>query len=165
MAAGRVGAVSAADPAGGPPPHDWWTVYPDQHPKAGSEVEHPQWVLDSLDKKPILILDHSTGKCKACIDQEGYVDAVLEEYGDDVTYENLISSEDPRADELFDIYDPNGGKPYIPLTVILTLVEDSEGNVVVGWHSMEDAAGGEEMVRSYVEDAIEYHDENVGEWA
>jgi hypothetical protein len=44
------------------------------------------------------------------------------------------------------------------------LVEDSEGNVVVGWHSMEDAAGGEEMVRSYVGDAIDYHEENVEDW-
>jgi hypothetical protein len=165
LAAGLVGAVSATERSIGSGPDDWWTVYPDQHPNAGSEVDHPQWILDELEEKPVLILDHSTGKCKACIDQESYVDAVLEDYGDDVTYENLISGgSDTRADELFDIYDPNGGKPYIPLTVILTLVEDSDGNVVVGWHSMEDPAGGEEMVRSYVEDAIDYHEENVGDW-
>jgi hypothetical protein len=165
MAAGLVGTVSAAEHSVGSGPDDWWTVYPDQHPEAGSEVDHPQWVLTELEEKPVLILDHSVEKCKACIEQEGYVDAVLEKYGDDVTYKNLISIEDPRADELFEIYDPNGGKPYIPLTVILTLVEDSDGNVVVGWHSMEDPDGGEEMVRSYVVDAIEYHEENVGEWA
>jgi hypothetical protein len=165
LAAGLVGAVSATEYSVGSGPDDWWTVYPDQHPNAGSEVDHPQWILDELEEKPVLILDHSTGKCKACIDQESYVDAVLEDYGDDVTYENLISGgSDTRADELFDIYDPNGGKPYIPLTVILTLVEDSDGNVVVGWHSMEDPAGGEEMVRSYIEDAIDYHEENVGDW-
>ena len=29
---------------------------------------------------------------------------------------------------------------------------------------MEDPDGGEEMVRSYVEDAIDYHEENVGDW-
>jgi len=165
LAAGLVGAVSATEYSVGTGPDDWWTVYPDQHPNAGSEVDHPQWILDSLEEKPVLILDHSTGRCKACIDQESYVDAVLEDNGDDVTYENLISGGgDTRADELFDIYDPNGGKPYIPLTVILTLVEDSDGNVVVGWHSMEDPTGGEEMVRSYVEDAIDYHEENVGDW-
>lgn len=166
MAAGLVGVVSAAERSVGSGPDDWWTVYPDQHPEAGSEVEHPKWVLDSLDEKPVLILDHSTGKCKACIEQEGYVDAVLEEYGDGVTYENLIYGVgDDKADGLFEIYDPNGGKNYIPLTVILTLVEDSDGNVVIGWHSMEDPDGGEEMVKSYIEDAIDYHEENVGEWA
>ena len=166
MAAGLVGLVSAAEHAVGSGPDDWWTVYPKQHPEAGSEVEHPQWILDTLDEKPVLILDHSSEKCQACTDQEGYVDAVLEVYGDDVTYENLINGVgDDKADVLFNIYDPNGGKSTVPLTVILTLVEDSDGNVVVGWHSMEDAAGGEEMVRSYVEDDIDYHGENVGEWA
>jgi len=29
---------------------------------------------------------------------------------------------------------------------------------------MEDAAGGEEMVRSYVEDSIDYYDENADDW-
>jgi len=166
LAAGLVGAVSAAEHPVGSGPDDWWTVYPGQHPEAGSDLDHPQWILNELDDEPVLILDHSSGKCEACIDQEGYVYTVLEEYGDDVMYEDLINGVgDDRADELFNIYDPNGGKSTVPLTVILTLVEDSEGNVVVGWHSMEDAAGGEEMVRSYVEDAIDYHEENIGEWA
>jgi hypothetical protein len=165
LATGLIAVVSATEYSIGSGPDDWWTVYPDQHPNASSVVAHPQWILDSLEEKPVLILDHSTGKCKACVDQESYVDAVLEDYGDDVTYENLISGgSDLKAEELFNIYDPNGGKSYIPLTVILTLVQDSDGNVVVGWHSMEDAAGGEEMVRSYVEDAIDYHEENVEDW-
>jgi len=165
LAAGLVAVVSATEYSVGSGPDDWWTVYPDQHPNAGSEVDHPQWILDTLEEKPVLVLDHSAGKCKACVDQESYVDAVLEDYGDDVTYENLISGgSDQKAGELFDIYDPNGGKPFIPLTIVLTLVQDSDGNVVVGWHSMEDAAGGEEMVRSHVEDAIDYHEENVENW-
>jgi len=165
LVVGHIAAVSAAEYSVGSGPDDWWTVYPEQHPNAGSEVNHPQWVLDDLKEKPILILDHSAGKCKACVDQEAYVDAVLDDYGDDVAYENLISGgSDLKAEELFDIYDPNGGKSYIPLTIVLTLVEDSDGNVVVGWHSMEDAAGGEEMVRSRVEDAIDYHEKNVEEW-
>jgi len=164
LATGLIAVVSAAEYSVGSGPDDWWTVYPDQHPNAGSAVAHPQWILDSLEEKPILILDHSAGKCKACVDQETDVNAVLEDYGDDLTYENLISgSGDDKADELFNIYDPNGGKSTIPLTVILTLVEDSNGNVVVGWHSAEDATG-EDWIGSRAEDAIDYHEENVEDW-
>lgn len=163
LSAGLVASVSATEYSVGEGPDDWWTVYQDLHTNSGAEVDHPSWVLDLLAEKPVLILDHSTN-CEGCINQEAYVNAVLEDYGDDVVYENLITgSGDWKADTLFDIYDPNGGKPTMPLTVILTLVED-DGEVVVGWHSMEDAAGGEEMVRSYVEDAIDYYDENADDW-
>ena len=163
LSAGLVASVSATEYSVGFGPDDWWTVYQDHHANAGSEVDHPQWVLDLLAEKPVLILDHSTN-CEGCISQESYVNAVLEDYGDDVAYENLITgSGDRKADTLFDIYDPNGGKPTMPLTVILTLV-DVDGEVVVGWHSMEDAAGGEEMVRTYVEDAIDYYDTNIDDW-
>jgi hypothetical protein len=89
----------------------------------------------------------------------------LEEVGEEsIAYENLISEpSNEKAVRLFDVYDPNGGKQYIPLTIIITLVEDEDGNVVVGWHSAEDDTG-EDWVRSYVEDAIDYHEENVGDW-
>jgi hypothetical protein len=164
MVAGLIATVSAAEYSVGSGPDDWWTVYPDQHPDAGSEVDHPQWVLDELEDKPILILDHSTN-CKACIDQEEAADAVLEEVGEEsIAYENLIAEpSNERAASLFDVYDPNGGKPYIPLTIIITLVEDEDGNVVVGWHSAEDDTG-EDWLSSYVQDAIDYHEENVGDW-
>jgi ABC-type sugar transport system substrate-binding protein len=39
---------------------DWWTAYPDQHEASGSAVEHPDWVLDALKEKPVLILIHSS---------------------------------------------------------------------------------------------------------
>lgn len=158
-----VASVSATEYSVGSGSEDWWTVYPDQHDDAGSEVDHPQWILDLLADRPVLILDHSTN-CEPCLDQESYVEAVMEDYGDEVAYENLITGVgNSRADMLFDIYDPNGVKATMPLTVLLTLVED-DGEVVVGWHSMEDTAGGEELVRALVEDAIDYYDENVDDW-
>lgn len=163
LSASLIASVSATEHSVGSGPDDWWTVYPDQHTDSGFEVDHPSWALDLLVEKPVLILDHSTN-CIPCLDQESYVEAVLEDYGDEVAYENLITGcGDRKADMLFDIYDPNGGESTMPLTVILTLVE-YDGEVVVGWHSMEDAAGGEELVRSLVEDAIDYYDENVAEW-
>ena len=166
LAAGLASTVSAAEHTVGSESDDWWIVYPDQHPEAGSEVDHPEWLLNELEETPVLILDHSDETCQDCIDQEGYINAVLEEYRDNVAYENLIGGiGDDRADELFNVYDPNGGINYVPLTIILTLVRDSDENVVVGWHSVEGADGGEELVRSYVEDAIDYHEENVGDWA
>lgn len=163
VAASLVAVASAAERSVGTGPDDWWTAYPDQHPNAGSEVDHPRWVLDTLRDKPLLILDHSTN-CKACIDQENAADAVMEDYGGDIAYENLITNAgDFRAEELFEVYDPDGGKQYIPLTIVLTLVEGSDGKVVVGWHSVEDATS-VEWLRSLVRDAIELHGENVGGW-
>ena len=143
---------------------DWWIVYPDQHLNTGSEVNHPSWILSALEDTPILILDHSQGRCKACIDQENDVNSVLEDLGGEITYHNLISgSGDQAADELFGIYDPNGGKSYIPLTIVVTLIQDDDGDVQVGWHSFETPTG-EDRIRTYVEDAINYHEENVDNW-
>ena len=159
MAAGLVAVASAAERSVGTGPDDWWTAYPDHHPMAGSDVDHPPWVLKILQDRPLLILDHSTN-CIPCIEQEKAADAVMEDYGDDIAYENLVPGVgDFNADEIFDIY----GIQYIPLTIVLTLVEDEAGNVVVGWHTAEDATG-VDWLRSVVEDAIEFHEENVGGW-
>lgn len=163
LATGLIGTVSAAEYLVGPDPDDWWTVYPDHHPGAGSEVDHPSWVLELLEDGPILILDHSTN-CIPCINQEEAANAVLEEVGEDaIAFENLIADpNNERANALFEVYDPNGRKSLVPLTVIITLVE-KDGNVVVGWKSAEGETG-EDWLLSYVEDAIEYHEENVGDW-
>lgn len=103
IAAGLIGAVSAAEYPVGSGPDDWWTAYPDQHPGAGSEVDHPSWVLDLLEDGPILILDHSTN-CEACIKQEDAANAALEEVGEDaIAFENLIADpENERANALFE---------------------------------------------------------------
>lgn len=148
----------------GPGADDWWIDYPDQHPDPGSEVDHPEWVLDTLEDGPVLILDHSTN-CIPCIDQEDDAESVLEDLGDDkISYFNIISDgSDIRAYELLDVYDPDGGVSYIPITIVVTLVQNSDGDVVVGWHSVVGATG-EEWIRSYAEDAISYYQENSDDW-
>ena len=87
----------------------------------------------------------------------------MNEYGNDIQFIDLLSGSDPEAMEAFDIYDANGSPNYIPLTIIVTLIEDSSGNVRIGWHSNEGATGGE-WLTNYVKDAIYYHHINVDEW-
>ncbi len=142
---------------------DWWVSYPDQHADAGAEVDHPRWVLDALEDKPVIILEHIKN-CKDCTKQESDIDQVLEDLGSNVTYCNIMADGgDERARGLYDVYNSNGGICYAPLTIVLTLVRDDDGNVVVGWHSVKKASG-ESWVRSYLEDAIGYHEENSGDW-
>ncbi len=140
---------------------DWWINYPSQNPNAGSSVSHPQWVLDSLKNKPVVIFAHSDD-CAPCLVQEQDMDKVLKDLGSNVVYYDLLSDgSDPRAYEVFNIYDANGGQSYIPLTAIVTLIED--GNVKVAWHSSEGATG-EEWLRTYIQDAIYYHNHNSANW-
>jgi DNA-directed RNA polymerase subunit RPC12/RpoP len=135
---------------------DWWINYPNQHPDSGSAVSHLDWVLDSLQDKPVVILDHSEG-CIPCIQQQEDMDKVLEVYGEEVIYYDLLADgSDPRAYEAFDTYDPNGEPNYIPLTIMVTKIKDSNGNVKIAWHSAEGATG-EDWIRSYMKDSIYYH--------
>jgi hypothetical protein len=149
--------ISDAEHSVGSDKEDWWIEYPN----SDSEVGHPEWVLDALKKGPVLIFDHSTN-CVGCIDQGNYIESVLEDFDDDeiIFYDIIAGEDDSRGYELFYIYEPNG---LIPLTILLTLVQDSEGDVVVGWHGVVGATG-EEWIRSYVEDAIIYYDENSENW-
>jgi len=142
---------------------DWWITYPDQHSSSGSAVKHPQWVLDSLKEKPVLILDHSKD-CKPCKEQIGYVDAVLPAFGKDLTYYNMMADgDDPRTNDVFGAYNPTGGPDYVPITVIVTLVRGPDGEAQVGWHSMDDSTS-EEWLRSYMSDAVYYYSENSADW-
>jgi len=61
------------------------------------------------------------------------------------------------------IYDPDGGTMYVPLTVLLTLAPNSEGKVVPVWHST-DKVTGDAWVKNYVEDALSHYDENSANW-
>jgi len=141
----------------------WWIWHPEQHPDAGTTVNHTEWVLDSLEEKPVVILDHSNN-CQPCIQQEKDIYKVLEQLGENITYFNLLSGgSDERANETFDVYDPNEGQSYIPLTVVITLIQDTNNNVRVGWHSIEDATG-KDWIEDYMKDAIYYHKINVENW-
>jgi len=135
---------------------DFWINYPSDHPQSGQSVSHPQWILGALENKPVVILAHSEG-CYPCIQQQGAMQTVLEEYGDQVTYFDLLTDgSDVRAWDVYNGYYPLAGSWYIPLTVILTNVEDNEGSTHVGWHSTVGATGAE-WITGYVEDAINYY--------
>ncbi|RLF60101.1 MAG: hypothetical protein DRN37_03225 [Thermoplasmata archaeon] len=141
---------------------DWWIVYPDDHPDWGTDPDHPDWVLERLGRGPILILDHSDN-CIPCLRQQEDVDSIMEYFGDDILLIDLLSGQDERASEVFGVYDPGGPPNYIPLSVIITLVKDVNGEVKIGWHSVEGATG-EEWLTEHVKDAIYYHRENIDEW-
>ena len=142
---------------------DWWISYPDQNPNRGEMPAHPSWVMEKLQEGPLLILDHSDG-CMPCIQQQEDVDSIIYDYGEDIQLLDLLSGSDPEASEAFPVYDANGSPNYIPLTILITLVEDSSGNVRVGWHSTEGATG-YDWLSNYVRDAIYYHHHNVAGWS
>jgi hypothetical protein len=147
----------------GPSEDDWWTTYPGQNPNRGEMPAHPSWVTKKLQEGPLLILDHSEG-CMPCIQQQEDVDSIMKDYGNDIQFLDLLSGSDPEAAEAFPVYDANGSPNYIPLTILITLVEDSSGNVRIGWHSTEGATG-YDCLSNYVRDAIYYHHHNNAGWS
>jgi hypothetical protein len=151
---------------------DWWikypdqSQYPDQRPRAGFSVNHLPWIMEALKNKPAVILDHSED-CKACKVQMRDLDKVLDIYGEDIIYYNITAkadgSGDQRAYEILDTYCPNASKPTVPTTVVLTLLNDADGKVEIGWHTMDDAMG-EQIVADYIKDAIFYYQQNSAQW-
>jgi thiol-disulfide isomerase/thioredoxin len=141
---------------------DWWTVYPAQSSAAASEVEHPQWVLEALEKKPVVIYVHKG--CSYCRPQTEAMAEVVSKYGDQFTYYDISAGgSDSKAEEAVRTYDPNGGVSYVPLTAIVTLAPDPKGKVRVIWHSTEEVTG-KAWIEEYVQDAISYHNENSSNW-
>ena len=168
LAAGFFGVISAVNAYSvGSDDADWWIEYPDQHSDSGSEVEHPEWVLEELEEGPIIVLIHSSG-CPACIKQEADIEKVLNDVGDNIIYNDLLMESDYKAYQTADIYEPTGeaknsSRYYVPVTVLMTLVPDSNGSVEVGWHSYT-GYGGESLIRSYVDDAIDLYEDNSDGW-
>lgn len=141
---------------------DWWTAYPDQSSGSGGEVNHPSWVLDALESKPVLVYVHKS--CDYCVPQTEAVQKITDEFGGKITvFEIGADGSDSRAEGGLQAYDPNGGVMYVPLTAIVTLAPNSEGKVVPVWHSTEEVTG-EDWIRNYVEDAISQYDENSANW-
>jgi hypothetical protein len=147
---------------------DWWNIYPSQNAKSGSTVNHPTWILDALKEKPVLILIHSSN-CKPCLQQIANANQVLESYGSDLRYYDILTDSNEvdyqKAIEILDIYDPNGieQKYYVPTTVFITLIKGSSGDVEVAWHSILDAMTIDEL-NGYVKDSIYYHKLNLAQW-
>jgi hypothetical protein len=142
---------------------DWWTTYPDQSSGAGGDVNHPSWVLDVLQEKPVLIYVHKS--CDYCQPQTDAVKNITGEFGGQITYfEISAEGTDSRSEEALQAYDPNGGTMYVPLTVIVTLAPNSEGEVAPVWHST-DVVTGDDWIRNYVKDAISQHSEFSLDWS
>jgi hypothetical protein len=141
---------------------DWWTAYPGQSSGAGGDVNHPSWVLDALKSKPVLIYVHKS--CSYCTPQTVAVQNITDEFNGQITFFEIgADGSDARSEEAMQVYDPNGGIMYVPLTVLVTLAPNSEGEVVPVWHST-DVVTGDDWVKKYVEDALSHYDENSASW-
>jgi len=141
---------------------DWWTTYPDQSSGAGEEVNHPSWVMDALQEKPVLIYVHKS--CDYCQPQTNAIQNVSGELGGEIAFFEInAEGSDSRAEEALQAYDPNGGTMYVPLTVIVSLASNSEGEVVPVWHSTDEITG-DAWIKSYAADALAQYDEFSSEW-
>lgn len=142
--------------------NDWWTAYPDQSSGKGGEVNHPSWILDALKNKPVIIYVHKS--CDYCVPQTEAVQNITDEFNGQITFfEISAEGSDARAEEVMQAYDPNGGTMYVPLTVVLTLAPNSEGEVVQVWHSTDEVTG-DGWVKNYVEDALSHYNEFSAKW-
>ncbi|MDM7913445.1 MAG: thioredoxin family protein [Methanotrichaceae archaeon] len=143
---------------------DWWTAYPNQSAIAGTEVKHPQWVLDALEKKPVLIMDHTTD-CSSCKIQKANIEKVLPSFSENVTYYDILADgKDKKAFEILDTYNPTGGEQFVPTTVFITLIKGPDGKVTVAWHSEIDDMT-EEQLSAYLKDAVYYYRQNADDWS
>ena len=144
--------------------NDWWAAYPDQNENSGSNVDHPSWVEDALEEKPVLILVHSND-CKPCLVQIPRINNAVESYGSNLSYYDILAegSGFQKAIAVLDIYNPLGGAQYVPTTIFLTLIEGPDGKVEVAWHSQTDIMS-EDEINSYAEDAIYYYNQNAAGW-
>jgi|WetSurMetagenome_2_1015567.scaffolds.fasta_scaffold64835_2 hypothetical protein len=141
---------------------DWWTAYPDQSSGAGGDVNHPSWVLDALRSKPVLIYVHKS--CSYCAPQTLAVKNITDEFNGQITFFDIgADGSDARSEEALQVYDPNGGKMYVPLTVLLTLAPNSEGEVVPVWHSTDEVTG-DAWIKKYVEGALSQYNEFSADW-
>ncbi len=141
---------------------DWWVTYPPQSPSSGNEVSHPQWVLDALASKPVVVYVHKG--CGYCKPQTEALTEIVKEEGSKFTYFDLAADgSDSRSEDAGRVYDPNGGVTYVPMTVIITLAPNSEGKVEPVWHSSEDVTG-KEWIKNYIDDAVSYHNQNRANW-
>ena len=62
------------------------------------------------------------------------------------------------ATEIFDIYDPNEEAATIPITVLVSKIQNENGNDVVIWHGTEGNTG-KDWIDSHIRDSIYYYPE------
>jgi hypothetical protein len=137
---------------------DWWTAYPDQSEKPGSAVKHPQWILESLKEKPVIVFLHQEN-CNSCGAQKANIDAVLEKYPQSVILFDIMADwKDPRFVDFNVAYQPS----FVPTTVFLSRARGADGETVTIWHSEQDAMS-QDQILSYVKDAIYYYQEDASQ--
>jgi thiol-disulfide isomerase/thioredoxin len=144
---------------------DWWTTYPDQNENSGKKVEHLDWIMEDLKKKPVLILIHSSN-CVPCLTQTPRISAAANSFSGDIAYYDILGegSTLQQAIDILDVYDPYGmGKPVVPTTIFITLAKGPDGKVGVVWRSEVDAMS-EARIDSCVKDAIYYYKQNSAAW-
>jgi len=141
---------------------DWWTAYPDQHSDSGATVDHPDWVIDALRKKPLLILVHSS-TCKPCVQQIANLKAPLADWGSSLDYYDVLAEGESiqKAIDILSVYDPKGGASYVPTTIFMTLVKGTDNKVQVAWHSQIDSMS-TDQIEGYIKDSVYYHQQNFG---
>jgi hypothetical protein len=133
---------------------DWWINYPDNSLSPGTQVSHLPWVIDDLKQKPVVIFVYRLD-CMACEVQKEDLNKVLDSYGNDVKYYDLLVPNE-KMSGILTSYFSRKTLPTVPITVVLTTIKGSDGKNSVAWHTMYDAEG-EEIVASYVKDAIYYY--------
>lgn len=143
---------------------DWWTVYPHKNVNSGSAVEHPDWVLKALKDKPLLILIHQNN-CVPCKIHVPRINEAVQTYRDDIHYYDVLAEGSGylKAKEILDAYNPTGKRNFVPTTIFLTLIENEDGQVEVGWHSEVDIMS-TAQINSYIEDSIYYYEKNAADW-
>jgi len=120
---------------------DWWIEYPEDHSKAGQEVGHPDWVLQELKEKEMVLIFFWQVACGPCEDQwedmkdEGLVsgteqDGELEKYTDIVSLYSLDIGK-PNYRSALETYDPQGYNLGTPTTTFLVTLHSGE----IGWYS------------------------------
>ena len=171
MAISALFAIALAEDDSGSPEHsigsddsDWWTTYPDRNVNSGSAVDHPDWVLEALEEKPLLILIHQNN-CLPCKTHVPRINDAVQAFKDDILYYDILAEGDgfKKALEILDVYNPTGKKQYVPTTIFLTLIENEDGEVEVGWHSEIDIMS-TDKIEGYAEDSIYYHEQNAADW-
>jgi peroxiredoxin len=156
---------------------DWWTTYPDQSKRAGEDVSHPSWIMNALQEKPVLIYVNES--CSGCGLEANAVQNISDEFQDKIALFKLeadgtnatddTDNADPRSDEVLQAYSlkeetsTQAPQAPLPLTVIITLATNYDGEVVPVWHSTDETTG-DNWIRNYLEDAIMTHDENSDYW-
>ena len=89
----------------------------------------------------------------------------MQAFKDDILYYDILAEGEgfKKALEILDVYNPTGKKQYVPTTIFVTLIENEDGGVEVGWHSEIDIMSTDD-INSYIKDSIYYHKENAANW-